>query len=286
MPFPKRAGFTLLELLLATAIGALLMAGLYVAMDIQLRHAQAGRELIEQTTLVRALLNRITADISASAGPQLPTKSPTGGSSAGGSTSQGTNPSSGSSTTTPASGSANPTNSPTSQGPAPFNQGVQGDGARLMLSISRVPRELNYGYASPSPDGQPGISDLRRVTYWLTAGGLARQEVKHVTSDEEMNTVPPEVPDEAQFVIAEEVRSLQFSYFDGNAWQDSWDGTQPGPDGTTPMGPPLAVAVTIGIAQPGSAGRAEPIIKTYRHVVAILAANGPNPQTTGTTTGQ
>ena len=50
---PSRPGYTLLEVLLASAIGVLLMGALYVAMDVQLRHAQAGRELIEQGTLVR-----------------------------------------------------------------------------------------------------------------------------------------------------------------------------------------------------------------------------------------
>jgi len=48
------------------------------------------------------------------------------------------------------------------------------------------------------------------------------------------------------------VKTLTFSYFDGTDWQDSWDGTQLGSDGMTPVGAPLAIAITIGIAPPGS----------------------------------
>src|SRR5438132_12359010 len=68
----NRQGFTLLEVLLAAAIGVLLMAALYVAMQVQLDHAQAGRDAVEQSLLVRALLRRMSNDIAPSLGPTLP----------------------------------------------------------------------------------------------------------------------------------------------------------------------------------------------------------------------
>src|SRR5438093_297614 len=40
-----RSGYTLLEVLLALSIAVLLLGALYVAMDLQLRHADAGREV-------------------------------------------------------------------------------------------------------------------------------------------------------------------------------------------------------------------------------------------------
>ena len=52
------------------------------------------------------------------------------------------------------------------------------------------------------------------------------------------------------------MRSLNFQYFDGTDWQDSWDSTALGPDGVTPLGSPLAIAVTIGIAPQHTAGPA------------------------------
>jgi hypothetical protein len=159
-----------------------------------------------------------------------------------------------------------------------------------MLYISRIPRELNPIPGADNLD-QPLVSDLRRVSYWLAGGsdsplGLARQEVTAVTSDVAMAAVPPGIPDEASLVIAEEVKSLTFSYFDGTAWQDTWDGTAPGPDGSTPVGPPSAVAITLGIASPGSGSSTEPDqpLKLYRHVVPIVTANGVSQAATGGTT--
>src|SRR6266849_5262814 len=69
----SRPAFTLLEMLLATFVSVLLMAALYVAMEVQLKHAQSGRDRIEQATLARALLNRIAADIVHSVTPAAPT---------------------------------------------------------------------------------------------------------------------------------------------------------------------------------------------------------------------
>jgi hypothetical protein len=94
------------------------------------------------------------------------------------------------------------------------------------------------------------------------------------------------VPDEGSYVIADEVRSLTFRYFSGTDWTDTWDGTQPGADGATPMGPPAAIEITMGIAVKGSANNE---VKPYRHVVTIPTANNPTLATsasTGTTTGQ
>src|SRR5207249_7423270 len=45
----RRRGFTLLEVLLAAAIGVLLLAALYIAMEVQLNHARAGREAVEHS---------------------------------------------------------------------------------------------------------------------------------------------------------------------------------------------------------------------------------------------
>jgi hypothetical protein len=154
----------------------------------------------------------------------------------------------------------------------------------LILWVSRIPLDLNFSATSQS--GQPISSDLRRITYWLAGGndslGLARQEVKLATSDDAMVTVPPDIPDEPLFVIAEEVKSLQFRYFDGTSWQDSWDATAAGPTGA-PLGPPLAIEINVGISFLGSDGLVQDsksILKSYRHVVAIPTANGTTPPPT------
>jgi hypothetical protein len=182
-------------------------------------------------------------------------------------------------------------------GPFNFNLGVQGDDTHLVLYVSRVPRELQMGTTGTNGMGgsasgsnstdpsAPVVSDLRRVTYWLAGGtgssmGLARQEVKVPTSDDQINTLPPNVGDEGSFVIAPQVKGLTFEYFDGTTWQVSWDGTQVGSDGQTPIGPPLAIRITLTIAGPATGAGTPGADQTYQHVVAIPTANNPNPPMT------
>jgi len=168
-------------------------------------------------------------------------------------------------------------------GPVLFNLGVQGDTATLTLYVSRLPHDVTNGLDSNDPSVvQP--SDLRRITYWLAGDGgnplgLARQAVKFVTSSDQISALPPDVSDPGSFVIAEEVKSLQFQYFDGNTWQDTWDGTQPGSDGVTPQGPPAAIAITLSVARASVGGRnqEDPNPRQYRHVVLIPTANNFNP---------
>jgi len=283
--FPRRAAFTLLEMLLATAIAVLLFGALYVALEAHLRHVDAGREVVEESVLARALLARIGNDISASLPPLPPPKASSGGSSGGSSTGAGGTPPTSSSAGTGGNssttqGSSSSTAAPSSNnltGPVKFNLGVQGDSERLVLYITRLPRELNEPATGEAGANPIVASDLRRITYWLAGGsssplGLGRQETRVATADEPL---PPDVADEGSLVIAEEVKSLQFRYFDGSAWQDFWDGTALGADGKTPIGPPLAIEIRIGVApapRPGQPEWTEETLKYHRHVVAIPTA--------------
>src|SRR5882672_1743085 len=154
----RRKAFTLLEVLLSAAIGVLLMAALYVAMNVQLDHAQAGRDAVEQSLLVRALFRRISNDVT----PSLAAGA--------------------ASSSTPNSGSLTSSTAPVLN--------LQGDSGRLILWVSRISSDL-----SPLLTNQPVASDLRRVVYWMAStGGLARQEIKLATSDDALVTVPPDIP--------------------------------------------------------------------------------------------
>lgn len=296
-PVPTaRPAFTLLEMILAATIAVLLLAALYVAMELQLRHAETARDVVEQATLARTLLNRIGSDISPSLGTADPgrfqqsSQPGGGGAGGGGSSGAGAQPAggtSGNAGTTPSGGGgaaggsspSSPTASTTSSlTTAPALLALQGDASSLTLFVSQVPRNSGNG---SNPTAPPGVSDQRRIMYWLAGGGnsplgLARQELGQVTSDDASNTTPPAVTDPgSKLIVAPEVKSLQFQYFDGSNWQDTWDGTQAGSDGVSPIGPPAAVAITIGIPPPGGG---DGPLKTYRHVVAILTANGPTQQ--------
>jgi hypothetical protein len=157
-----------------------------------------------------------------------------------------------------------------------FNIAVQGDSSHLSLYVSRWPHEL----ALATDQGAPTVSDLRRINYWLSAGGLSRQEVNVATTDDALSYVAtgsytPSDPDNRDYVIAPEVSDLQFQYFDGTSWNDSWDGTVTGPDGQTPIGPPVAISVQMDIvlSRHGTGGD-ERTVRTYRQVVFLPTANG------------
>jgi prepilin-type N-terminal cleavage/methylation domain-containing protein len=282
-----RAGFTLLEVMLAMSIGVVLLGALYVAVNVQLKSAQAGRDLVQQSTLVRSLFNSISNDV-------VPTvnlvnasrfRMPQGGMGGGGGGGMGGGGSGGAGGTTgtgttgaTGTGGSSGSQSGTQAGATDavtFPFGIQGDSQTMSVYINKVPTEV---FLPPgSSDLPPPVSDTRRITFWLAPGGLARQEVKIITSQDVTNLMPPDLPDGAYRVLAPEVQSLTFSYFDGNEWQDTWDSTMVGGDGVTPIGPPREVAITIGLANPAGGD-----LKTYRHCIAIPTADGTQVSTGGT----
>ena len=295
-PARRRSGFTLLELLLASLIALLLLAALYTAMNMTLTQTQASRDAVEVDNRSRGVFNRLAIDLSATLGP-LPPKS--GGNSAvggssGSSMSTGTSTSSPASTTPPtpdptAAPTPDPTTTadPTSTG-APmtpqaadiaFQGGVIGQSDRLTVFISRLPGSLANGgeLLNPSDPNAQSPSDLWRITYWVgQSGGLCRQERPWVTADGVRDSADPDLTDETGDTIVEEVSAVSFEYFDGQGqtWMTSWDGTAPGPDGVTPIGPPRAVRATLTFTGiPSASGKSEPA-KTVSQVIPIRSAPG------------
>jgi prepilin-type N-terminal cleavage/methylation domain-containing protein len=281
----RRNGFTLLEVLLASGIAVLLMAGLYVAMEVQLRQAQEARAVVDEATVVRSVVDRIGNDLTPSLTPgggriQSNSSSSGGAASAAAGTGQGATTSTSSSST--ATGNAGATGSGTgtdmqTQDAVPsnflFQAGVVGDDKRLTIYVSRVP-----GAAPASSDSSadaPTPSDLWMVVYGIAEnGGLTRQETPWLTSDDAVNLIDIDNADVPKYVI-EEVVDIDFQYWDGSAWQPSWDGTQLSDDQKTPIGPPMAIAVTLTVRMPSSGGSDQPAEKKCRHVIAIPTAPAP-----------
>ena len=286
----RRSAYTLLEIILALAIAVLLLAGLYVAVDVQLRLAQSGRDRVEQSTVARGIFGRMRTDAAATVSLSDPgrfrtqnTGSSGGGSSGSGSSGGG---SSTPSTSTPSSGggssgagmtgssSTTSTDDGTevSDDPVVLPLGVDGTSDVLHLYLSRVPREL-----LATTDNPPIVSDLRRVSYWLVpdpgdgSGGLARQEAK-VISSTEATTLPPGLGNDGQFVFASEVKSLTFEYYDdqSQSWLSEWHSTDLGADNKTPKGSPHAIRVTVGLASPNDPTQ----VTTYTQIIAFPNANG------------
>jgi prepilin-type N-terminal cleavage/methylation domain-containing protein len=283
-----RPGYTLLEVLLASVISVMLLAALYVTMESQLRSTRDGREVVERSALIRAVLARLSTDLtpcltSLGTPAESSSSSGTSGAAAGG-TGAGTNggtgggggtaPPAGTGTGGAAAPAMTTTTTPGTLGPI-LSFGVQGDISSLTILVSR-PTRVPAG-VTPEQAALQAVGDLRRITYWVTDAGLARNESLEVTDD--TGAAVAALVDDPGQVLAPEVKTLQFRYFDGTNWLEYWDGTLPGPDGVTPQGPPRAVEVTVGV---GVADDPAVPLKTVRHVIAIPTANGTATADAGT----
>jgi len=291
-------GFTLLELLLATLIAAMLMAGLYVALNMTLQQTQTSRDAVETEDLTRGVFNKFRLDLDGTLGP-LPPKS--GGNAAGSGglvLNQGTDPSmdpnaamNGGTNQTPTTPNTPTTPStPTTADPnattadpsatdnatalaadTNFQAGVIGDAKKMVIYASRVPEAFGH----LGSNGIQERSDQRQIIYWYEPGrGLCRQERPWVTADGVRNSTEPDLSLVDSSILAEEVVDVTFEYIDSSgSAASSWDGTELGPDGVTVKGPPRAIRVTLMLEIPS--GKSEPIRKQISQVIPVRAAPGP-----------
>ena len=288
----RRTGFTLLEVLLASTIAVLLLAALYASFDVVIAQSDIGREEVEKNDLARAVVTRITIDLVGTVGPLPPksggvTQAATAAAAATGQTDPTTDPMTGGTTDPTMAETETETTDPTvtvasTGGDIPFGAGLVGNGSTMTLFVSRVPLALVNAEAAAVGTQQP--ADLRRITYYRSTSGLCRQERPWVTSDGVWNSADADRTDELGDLLAEEITDVQFQYFDGSSWVDSWDGTQMATDGKTLLGPPRGVKITLVIERPNTPSR------RLSHVFALRAANGltvvepPAEDTTGGTT--
>lgn len=256
---PPRSGFTLLEVLLASAIALGLMGGLYFAMNACLQQMDAGRDVVAQSSLSRAVFARISNDLTASLAPIQPTASSGSGASASGTT--GAQSGGNQSATSPSATTSQST------GQLIFQIGVIGNSSQVAIYPTRLTRNVVRPPTDASGSQNSYGADVRRICYFMTANGLARQEILMVTSDQ-VDQLPVDA-DEYTRILASEVKEFSVSYFDGTNWTDSWDGSTPGPDGKTPQGPPRSIEITLGIQVGGS-----DTVKTFKHVISFPAAPG------------
>lgn len=129
-----------------------------------------------------------------------------------------------------------------------------GNASQFTLDISRLPRidQVNALTSDLSATATP--ADLKRVAWMVmldgapqansldpaadAMGGLYRREVDRAVSAFSREPDMPSSPDQYSRLLATEVISLQFRYFDGENWKTEWESASVG-------GYPLAVEVRL-----------------------------------------
>ncbi len=278
----RRSGFTLLELLLASMIAAILLGALYLALNSTLEQTQASRDAADVEDLSRGAFNRIAIDLSSVLGPLPPKIAGTAGASSAAMDMTGMTGMTGDDGTDPA---AMTDPSATAAANIPFHAGIIGvtDGERkyLVIFASRVPNVLSTpGALVQGPDITSGSqqvpSDLRRIIYWKGSnGGLCREERLWVTADGVGNSTTPDLSNEGSNTIVDDVVDFNVQYADGSGgWLDAWDGTTSSASGSGMSGPPRAIKVTLVLEFPNARPGGDPIQKTYVQVIPLRTAPG------------
>ena len=273
-PLSPRRGFTLLEVLLAISLTAMVLVAVSMAIDFHLRVLGSGRADVEEAQLARAILQRIAADLR-SAVP-LPAADASGFAAV--TTSSVSAGTSDSGTSSGNSKIADRESSDTSLVPQ-TTPGLYGAAEWLQVDISRLPRLDQLVPGNNGATITDRTSEIKTVAYYViqpqsdgTGGGLVCRELdRAVTSwaakqgniaDLERDVTP----------FAPEVAAIQFRYFDGTEMADYWDMEER-------QGLPMAVEIVLQLRKTKSE-KVSPIL--YRLVVHLIVATPTTIQTSET----
>lgn len=258
-----------MEVLLALGLTVLLLGMVSAALMVYARSSTSGREAVEHAQIARAVLRLIERDLTS-----VVFRKPQSEESAA-------------ETEAAEEESAEMTIEITDPGEAYANGslGVFGDAQTLVLHISRPLRELNYSPLLEGASVQTRSSDLQSVAYFLaveggqglqgavgraqaeretteagnsTIRGLARLEGDRLAMNRADAALDLQALTAQTAILAPEVQSLAFRYFDGLGWLDSWDSLTAGRL-------PQAVEVNLGLSSDD--GSSAP--RVYRYVVAL-----------------
>lgn len=268
-----RLGLTLLEVILATALSAFLIGMLGMAISVTLRFADARRTNVEEAALARGVLQQISADIRGAVYPapvdfsgleelaaEVATDALDGVEDAGEITTDDA-------ATTDEEAEAGITENNldiASSAVASPVLGVYGNQFELQIDVSRPPRIEEYEQVLGGLGDVTDIpSDVKTVSWYVmprtviedteglapspvsfgatdfSQGGLVRRELDRAVTAYAAQNGGDQLQQAAE-LLAPEVVSVEFSYFDGTAWATFWDSQARG-------GLPFAVQVRIGI---------------------------------------
>lgn len=227
-----RQAFTLMEALIAMGLMIMLMSGLYAAMTIYLNLQIDSHEEVARTQIARTLLRQLTRDIQS----VVFTKQET---------TEESDTESSEETTEGTETEATP--EAAASGTVTYNNGLLGTSTDLVLYISRPDRSLNYVSAQELMLASDRTGDLMMVRYFIAQTGasgiasdLAKQQLSgndsgsaglvRMTGDLNGLSIAMQENEEqdqmsAAKIMAPEVRSISFRYYDGAQWQEEWDST-------------------------------------------------------------
>ncbi|RCS54331.1 hypothetical protein DTL42_04080 [Bremerella cremea] len=264
-----RAGFTLLEVMLASGLSVIVMFAVGGAIQFFLFRVDASKDSIEQAQLARAIMRTIETDLRSAIWKQeidfTAVQDLAASSVASGSADISSMASSAGIDPTMAAGAltGSATEDIAASSVLPTTIGLYGNSMELQVDISRVPRidEYDPQYQSILSRSLSDIpSDIKTVTYFLMqpgssslghgvvgdAGvteeqfGLVRRELDRAVTQYAMNNGNTANLDASAEILAPEVSLLAFRYYDGVGWFDEWNSEEMG-------GLPMAVDVMISI---------------------------------------
>jgi type II secretory pathway pseudopilin PulG len=301
-PHTRRSAFTLLEVVLALGLAVMVMELVGSQIYTTLKLVDQGRRKTEKEQLARAILQKIAADIratvryepfdstgvsgastsssSTSSSATDPTSTPSSQSTNSTSSSQSGNSSSSSSTDSSSSSTAST---------AVQYPGLYGDQGGLQIDVARIPRVDEYNTNATDPTTQSStVTALRTVTYYLIGStpttssltgtptgtdmtsGLVRCEMDRAAALNASQQGDTTQRDATAASIAPEVADMQFSYFDGTTWNDTWDTTQNG-------GLPQAISVWILLNDVAASGQQQSNDQASNAPTSIADAQSSDP---------
>ena len=282
----RRRGFTLFEILLALGLTVVLLATVFATISLFRQLTTAGRDDVEESQIVRAILRKVELDIRACFLPK-----PDDGS-AGQSSRSAEGDTDVEATADPAAAVS------------ATSVGLVGDLNTLVIHINKPSRDANTLLLGLFDETQavPESGDLKSVSYFLavpgadglqgligslvsnasdgsTAGsgvlGLARLEGDRLIIDSADAQGDYETLAAQTKILAQEINYLEFHYFDGIEWYESWDSS-------TEQRLPNAVEIILGFRVSGnadspasSATAGDTSSRLYRFVVALPLAEPP-----------
>lgn len=259
-----RRGFTLIEVLLALALVMVLVGAIYAATSIYQTMTTAGRDEVERSQIVRAVHRKFSSDIHSTVFYLPPEEEESNEDEEGA-----------------VEGEEEQIQIEVQDPTESFlksAKGIVGDETFLTLHVSRPPRDGNYATQK---------TDLGTITYRLASdegdglsqaivqksgqSGLARVFGDRITLDPLAENGDDTAIAAYATVLAPEVKSLRFAYWDGTTWQTSWNSEELGVL-------PRAISITIGLQQRDAAGDISDTLKEYTFVVTVPISDPTPPE--------